>query len=99
MGELKVKLTEQTENAFREAAMHQFGHHKGSLSLAAEQALENWSKKHKELDKFKRHANRNIKDPVEAITGLIKGVKIDSVRLQHEVHHERAERWKRHVSH
>ncbi len=42
MGEVKVKLTDETEAAFRKRAMEAFGYGKGSLSLAAEEAFKEW---------------------------------------------------------
>ena len=96
---MKVKIGEETEKMFREAAMHEFGFQKGSFSLAAEQALGSWAKQHREMDRLRKIAKEKIKDPVETMSGMIKGIKIDSVKLKHEVSKERAERWKRHVSH
>ena len=98
MGELKVKIEDGTEEAFRRAAMHEFGFQKGSISIAANQALSQWAKRHEDLDMLRKTAKK-IKDPVEAMTGMIKGIKIDSVKLKHDVSKERSERWKKHVSH
>ena len=47
MGEVKVKLTDDTEMAFRKAAMEKFGYAKGSLSLAAEEAIREWATRQK----------------------------------------------------
>ena len=98
MGELKLKVSDETEEKFREAAMHQFGHRKGSFSMAAERALGNWARQHENLDVLRAKAREEVKDPVGAITGMIKGIKIDSVQLKHEISKERSERWKKHVS-
>ena len=46
---MKVKIGEETEKMFREAAMHEFGFQKGSFSLAAEQALGSWAQQHREM--------------------------------------------------
>lgn len=42
MGGMKIYLDDEMEQAFREAAMNQYGHRKGSLSMAAEQAIKQW---------------------------------------------------------
>ena len=99
MGEIKVKLSDKTEQAFRESAMHEFGFRKGSFSLAAEQALGSWAKQHEDLEGLRKNAREKIKDPVESITGILKGFKIDSVKLQHETSKWRSERWKKHALH
>ena len=99
MGELKVKIQDETEETFRRVAMHEFGFQKGSISLAANQALAQWARRHEDLNRLRKIAKEKRKDPVEAMTGMIKGIKIDSVKLKHEISKERAERWKKHVSH
>ena len=40
MGEMKVKLSDETEEMFRKSAIETFGYTKGSLGEAAEQGLE-----------------------------------------------------------
>jgi hypothetical protein len=97
MGEIKVKVKEKTERMFREAAMHEFGFQKGSYSLAAEQALGNWARKHQDLDRLRRMAREEIKDPVKSIRGILKHVKMGSVELKHEASKIRAERWRKHA--
>jgi len=42
MGELKAVLKEETLGKFRKKAMEKFGYGKGSLSMAAEEAVEEW---------------------------------------------------------
>lgn len=98
MGEIKFKLDDKTEMEFREATMHEFGFRKGSLSRAAEQAISKWSKTHKEIDRLKKEAKEKIKDPIKAISGILKHVKKTSVELQHEASKIRSERWEKHVS-
>ena len=78
MGEVKVKLSDETEAAFRKSAMEAFGYSKGSLSSAAEQAIGAWAA----AEQVKAE---KIDDPVKAITGMLKHVKKSSVELQHEV--------------
>ncbi len=82
---------------FREAAMHEFGYRKGAFSLAADQALASWAQKHQDMDKLRIMAKERIKDPIKAIEGTLKHVKMSSVELKHEASKIRAERWKKHV--
>ncbi len=98
MGELKFKIKDETEKAFRKAAMHEFGFQKGSLSTAADQALSRWTNKHEELDKLRKMAKERIKDPVKSMRGILKHVKNSSVELQHEVSKSRSSRWKSHAN-
>jgi len=76
---IRLQVKEELERRFREAAMKRFGYGKGSLSRAAEEALQKWllSVSVEELV-FEG-------DPVEALDGLIAGVDLDSVELQHLV--------------
>jgi len=77
MGFIKLKLIDKIENSFRKAAMQRFGYQKGSISKAAQEALENWTTQYEKIDD-------KIEDPVEAISGLMKNIKKNSVELQHE---------------
>ena len=78
---LRVQIDKKLEHRFRELAMRRFGYSKGSLSRAAEEALTNWvSTQENEEPEFQG-------DPVEAIDGLLSGIDIDSVELQHETKH------------
>ena len=70
---------EEVEKRFREAAMKKFGYGKGSLSRAAEEALQKW------LLSVSGEEIVFEGDPVEALDGLIAGVDLDSVELQHLV--------------
>jgi hypothetical protein len=75
---LRVQIDKKLEHRFRELAMRRYGYSKGSLSRAAEEALTNWvSTQENEEPEFQG-------DPVEAIDGLLLGIDIDSVDLQHE---------------
>jgi hypothetical protein len=75
---LRVQVSKEVERKFRELAMRRFGYGKGALSKAAEEAIMKWiSANEKESMEF-------AGDPVEAIVGLLSGVDIDSVGLQHE---------------
>ena len=78
---LRVQIDKKLEHKFRELAMRRFGYSKGSLSKAAEEALTNWvSTQEDDQPEFQG-------DPVEAIDGLLKGIDVDSVELQHETKH------------
>ena len=98
MGELKVKISDETEKKFREAAMHEFGFQKGSLSIAADKALSNWARKHEDLDRLRKIAREKIKDPVSSMRGVLKHVKMSSIDLQHEISNMRVKRWKTHAN-
>ena len=88
MGEIKIKLSDETEAAFRKNAMEAFGYSKGSLSEAAEQAVKEWAAGQAKAEK--------IQNPVQAITGLLKHVKKSSVELQHEIGDIRRARYHAH---
>jgi len=58
MGSLKVNLEDEILKKFREEAMKKFGYMKGSLSMAAREAVSNWlktseKKSEKEVEEFK----------------------------------------------
>jgi hypothetical protein len=75
---LRVQIDEKLERQFREAAMKKYGYSKGALSKAAEEAILNWVSESKDIiEPFEG-------DPIRAMEGLLKDVKIDSVKLQHE---------------
>jgi len=79
MGTIKIKMPDIIERVFRKIAMQKFGYRKGSISEAAQQAIENWVSLNVEYD------YENMKDPIEEISGLLKNVKKTSLELQHEV--------------
>lgn len=90
---LKIQLGKEIEVRFRKAAMKRFGYGKGALSKAAQEAILRWlSEVEKEDFEFKG-------DPVEAIDGLLRGVDLSSVELQHEAKRIWAWRSLEHVSH
>jgi hypothetical protein len=76
---IRAKIDEELEQKFRRLAMRRFGYSKGALTKAAEQAILEWVSA-EEKDKVVFEG-----DPVEALDGLLAGVEIDSVRLQHEI--------------
>jgi len=84
---LRPQVKEELERRFREAAMKKFGYGKGSLSRAAEEALQKW------LLSVSGEEIVFEGDPVEALDGLIAGVDLDSVELQHLV----TKKWAREV--
>jgi len=75
---LRVQVNTKLEQKFREAAMKRFGYGKGALSKAAEEAILNW------ISSLENETVTFEGDPVKAIEGLLKDVKVDSVTLQHE---------------
>jgi hypothetical protein len=75
---LRVQINPEIEEMFREAAMKRFGYGKGALSKAAEEAILRW------LSTSEKKPVAFEGDPVKAIEGLLKDVKVDSVTLQHE---------------
>lgn len=50
MGTIKVSVPDEKEEKFRKAAMDVFGHKRGSISKAAEKAMEEWAEKNMEND-------------------------------------------------
>ncbi|MDI6860376.1 MAG: hypothetical protein QMC85_07765 [Methanocellales archaeon] len=81
MGGIKVCISDDVEKKFREAAMSSFGYKKGSISLAAEKALDEWATRTKEALKIMEPPE----DPVESIWGMLSHVDKSGVELQHEV--------------
>lgn len=75
---LRLQVRDDLEKRFREAAMRRFGFGKGSLTRAAEQAFERWLSTAKDNVRFEG-------DPVKAIDGILVGMKLSSVELQHSV--------------
>ena len=76
---IRAKVSDELEQKFRRLAMRRFGYGKGALSKAAEDAILEWvSAVEKDEVKFEG-------DPVGALDGLLAGVEIDSVKLQHEI--------------
>ncbi|MEM5812051.1 MAG: hypothetical protein QXG91_04940 [Candidatus Aenigmatarchaeota archaeon] len=57
MGTIKVSIEDELLRKFREEAMKRFGYTKGSLSIAAREAISKWletKKSEKEIEKFKK---------------------------------------------
>ena len=98
MGELKVKLSDAAEQRFRKAAMERFGYQKGSLSMAAEKAMNAWLEEREGMEAMRQMALAKGMDPIKAIKGVLKHVRKSSVELQHKAAESRYQRWKKHVS-
>jgi hypothetical protein len=76
---LRVQINKKLEQRFRELAMRRFGYAKGALSKAAEEAITQWA------SMLEGEGLSFEGDPVEAIDGLLSDVRVDSVKLQHEI--------------
>lgn len=88
MGGIKVYLSDEVEQKFREAAMKLYGYGRGSLSTASEKAILSWLSQVSEAESFAEPTE----DPVEAIYGMLSNVKRSGVELQHEAGKIRAKR-------
>ena len=88
MASIKVRVSEETEKKFREAAMKHFGYGKGALSLAAERALSDWAARETKVEGLLV----DIGNPLDAIEGVLGHVKKGAVELQHEATKIRARR-------
>lgn len=85
MVDIKIHIPEELNKKFREVAMKKYGYTKGSLSIAAQRALEKWTYDQVIREKVKDIAKRTTKDAVDEIEGLLAHVKgKTSVELQHE---------------
>jgi len=78
MAGIRLQLKDELERRFREAAMRRFGFGRGALSRAAEQAVEAWLSTTTETVQFEG-------DPVQAIKGILSGLSLDAVELQHSI--------------
>jgi len=62
MGSLKIVIEDDLLKKFREEAMRKFGYVKGSLSIAAREAISDWLKESKrekkDLEEFKKFLQR-----------------------------------------
>lgn len=76
MGEMKIKLPDELEIAFRKAAMRRFGYQRGAMSAAAKEAIMQWSAIGNGME--------NEEDSWDSLEGIMKHVKKSSVELQHE---------------
>ncbi len=98
MGNIKIKISNETEKRFRQVAMARFGYAKGSISIAAEKAFSEWVSQN-EMEEIRKLAyEEGITDPIKTISGMLRHVKKTSTELKHEVGKIRAKRY-RNVSH
>lgn len=89
---LRLQLRSDLERRFREAAMRRFGFRRGALTRAAEQAIEKWISSGVESVRFEG-------DPVKAIDGILAGLTLSSVELQHSAKRTWASKVSRNVPH
>ena len=83
MGELKIVMPEEMEKKFRKLAMARFGYQKGSISLAAQKAIENWTNMNVEIEIKEKDSSLAL-NSLDKLKGIMKHVKKTSVELQHE---------------
>ena len=88
MGELKIYLSEDLKKEFKKRSMETFGYGRGSISKAAEEAIQRWTSERETL----MREFPPPKDPVKMLRGMLKHVEESSVELQHEARKIRAER-------
>ena len=87
MGELKIYLPEDLKREFKKRAMEAFGYGRGSISKAAEEAIQRWVSERERIMEA-----TPPEDPVRALRGMLSHVEESSVELQHEAGRMRAER-------
>ena len=90
MGDLKIYLPDDLKKEFKRRSMEAFGYGRGSISKAAEEAIQRWTSERETLSQ----EFPPPKDPVRTIRGMLKHIKKTSVELQHEAKKIRAERAK-----
>jgi len=73
-------VSDEVEKKSREAAMNLYGHGKGSLSIASENAFSDWVSTARGVTNLVDL----VGDPVDAIYGCLSGEKTSGVDLQHE---------------
>ena len=76
---MRVNIGEKLEKRFRELAMKKFGYGKGALSKAAQEAILRWVSQMETQEELMFEG-----DPVEAIDGLLAGIDVEAVDLQHK---------------
>lgn len=80
MAGIKTYVRDEVEKKFRRLAMELYGYGQGSLSKAAEDAFERWAAEYEALLKEVEVPD----NPVDAIRGMLKGVRKSGEELQHE---------------
>jgi hypothetical protein len=86
MGEIKVSVPDEKEEKFRKAAMEVFGHKRGSISKAAEKAMDEWA----ERMSFETDV-KMPEDPVEFLEGNMAGIEESGVELQEQASEVRSD--------
>jgi hypothetical protein len=93
MSNFKICISDEVEKRFRHAAMSRFGYTRGALSLAAEQALTDWSRGIADVEEVRAIIKSSgTKDWVSELRGVLKHVKKTSVELKHGTSKIRSER-------
>jgi len=88
LDELKIYLPEDLKKEFKRRSMEAFGYGRGSISRAAEEAIQRWTSEREMLT----HEIPPSEDPVKVLRGMLRGVLESSVELQHEARRIRAGR-------
>lgn len=81
MGQIKFTVPDDVEERFRRQAMERFGHKRGSVGKAGEEAMREWAVRMEELQAEVVFPE----NPVDAIEGMLAHVDADSVALQERV--------------
>ncbi len=88
MGELKVYLSEDLKREFKKRSMERFGYGRGSISKAAEEAIQRWTSEEERIVR----GIYSTGEPVKNLRGMLGHVKGSSVELQHAAKKMRAKR-------
>ena len=88
MDELKVYLPEDLKREFKKRSMESFGYGRGSISKAAEEAIQRWTS---ERESVAREVSPP-RDVVGALRGMLRHLEESSVDLQHGSSRMRAEK-------
>jgi hypothetical protein len=88
MGELKIYLNENLKKEFKKRSMETFGYGRGSISRAAEEAIQRWTSERERL----MQEIPQSQGSVTPLRGMLKHVEESSVELQHEARRIRAKR-------
>lgn len=79
METLKLQVKKEKAQRVRETAMREFGHSKGAIRKALNEAVDDWMEK-------KVFFSRAREPDWDAVTGALKEIKLSSVELQHRAH-------------
>lgn len=89
MGQIKFTVPDDVEERFRRQAMERFGHKRGSVGKAGEEALRQWAVQMEDVQ-----VDAIVPaDPVDAIAGMLSDVDRDSVSLQESIGERRRRRY------